>query len=54
MVVVVKKGLGKKKLDEALQKIKYIKKFNSKRHLGKVKWDMDALEFQKKIRNEWD
>jgi len=30
------------------------KKFNSKRHLGKVKWNKDALEFQKEIRDGWD
>jgi len=42
MVVIIKKGIGKKKLDEALKSIKHTKKLEAKRHLGKVKWNEDA------------
>jgi len=30
------------------------KAFCSKNFLGKVKWGEDALEYQKRIRDEWD
>lgn len=54
MTVTVKKGISKRKLNEVLRKIKHTKKLNAKRHLGKVKWGEDALEYQKKLRDEWD
>ena len=54
MTVVVKKGSGKKRLNELLQKMKYRKKLDAKRHLGKVKWNEDALKYQKRLRDEWD
>jgi len=54
MVLIVKKGMGKKKLDEVLRKIKYTKKLDAKHHLGKVKWNEDALAFQKSLRDEWN
>ena len=54
MILTIKKGMEKKKLNEALSKIKYSKKFDAKRHLGKVKWGEDALDFQKRLRDEWD
>ena len=44
---------GKKKLNKALKKLEPKKVFKSSRHLGKVKWDEDALEYQKRIRGEW-
>ena len=28
--------------------------FRSEKFLGKVNWGEDALEYQKRIRNEWD
>lgn len=54
MTVTIKKGVSKKKLDEILQRIKHTKKLHAHRHLGKVKWGVDALEYQKKLRDEWD
>lgn len=54
MVLTVKKGMNKKKLDEVLRNLKQTKKLDAKRHLGKVKWDEDALAYQKKIRDEWN
>lgn len=54
MTVLVKKGSGKKKLNEILRKMKYKKKMDAKRHLGKVKWNKNALEYQKSLRDEWD
>ena len=54
MTITVKKGISKKKLNEVLRKMKHTKKLNAKRHLGKVKWGKDALEYQKKLRDEWN
>ena len=54
MVVTIKKGIGRKKLDEALKNIKHTKKLEAKLHLGKVKWHEDALAYQKRLRDEWD
>ncbi len=54
MVVIVKKGMDKKKLNEALRKIKHTKILKAKRHLGKVSWGEDALKYQKRLRDEWD
>ncbi len=54
MTVIVKKGIGKKKLNEVLKKIVRKKKLYASRHIGKVVWNEDALEYQKRIRDEWD
>ncbi len=54
MTITVKKGVGEKKLNEILRKLKSTKKLNAKRHLGKVKWGEDALEYQRKSRDEWN
>jgi len=54
MVLTVKKGMNKKKLDEVLRNLKQTKQLDAKRHLGKVKWDEDGLSYQKKIRDEWN
>ncbi len=54
MVIMVKKGMNKERLNKALRKLKNTKKFNAKRHLGKVKWKEDALTYQKRLRDEWD
>jgi hypothetical protein len=49
----VKKIESPKKLSEALQKMKPSKTFQAKNHLGKVKWNEDAIDYQKRIRDEW-
>jgi hypothetical protein len=54
MVFTIKKGMEKKSLNEALLKIKPVKKINAKLHLGKVKWHEDALTYQKRLRDECD
>ncbi len=54
MVLLLKKGIRKAELDKALRGIKHSKKLNARQHVGKVKWGEDALEYQKKIRSEWD
>jgi len=54
MTTIIKRIRSAKTLTDALNKVKPVKCFDAKRHLGKVKWDEDPLEFQKRIRNEWD
>ena len=54
MVLTIKKGMEKKNLNDALRKIKPVKKLNAKLHLGKVKWNEDGTAFQKRLRDEWD
>jgi hypothetical protein len=54
MALNVKKINNPKNLTEALKRIKPTKMFNAKKHLGKVKWEEDPVEYQKRIRNEWD
>jgi hypothetical protein len=41
-------------IEQILFNQKSRKIFNSQNFLGKIKWGTDALEYQKKIRNEWD
>jgi len=50
----IKKIRTVKTLTDALRKIKPGKCFNADKHLGKVKWNEDPLEFQKRIRDEWN
>jgi hypothetical protein len=52
MVIRIKKGMNKEEFDEALRNIKPIKILIPACHLGKVKWNEDALAFQKRIRDE--
>jgi len=54
MVWTIRKGMNKKSMDEVLRKIKQSKKLNAKQYLGKVKWDEDALAYQKRVRDEWN
>jgi len=54
MLVEITKKTGLAKINEALKKIKPGKQFNSKKHCGKVKWDVDDVTYQKNLRDEWD
>ena len=53
MVITIKKDTNNQEIDELLLNLKPRKQFYSKQFLGKVKWGEDALEYQKRIRNEW-
>jgi hypothetical protein len=54
MIIKTNQYKDKKNLDNALKKIKPAKAFKAFKHLGKVKWNEDALEYQKRLRNEWN
>lgn len=54
MLIKTGKKIDKKEIDRILKKAEKKKIFNSKNHQGKVPWGEDALEYQKKIRDEWN
>lgn len=54
MSIRLDKKTTKEQLDKALLKLRTGKTFSSKKHLGKVKWGEDGVEFQRKLRDEWD
>ena len=53
MVLTLKKSASKKDFDEMLKKMKVGRPFQSKKYLGKLKIDIDALDYQKAVRDEW-
>ena len=53
MVISIKKDTNSQEIDEFLMRMKPRKQFSSKKFLGKIKWGEDALEYQKRIRDEW-
>ena len=55
MAIVINKSSDFQEIDKLLLNFKPTRKvFRSEKFLGKVKWGEDALEYQKRVRNEWD
>ena len=54
MVITIEKSMKSKDIEKLLQNLKPRKLFHAQRFLGKVKWNEDALAYQKRIRNDWD
>lgn len=54
MVVVIKGSDSKKKIAEALKKLRKRKGFNARKHCGVIKLKEDPLTIQKKLRDEWE
>ncbi len=56
MVLVLKKGAGKKEIDAIEEKLFKEGKsgFNAQKYNGTLKIKGDALKIQKKLRNEWE
>jgi len=54
MLLEITKKSGLAKFNAALKMLKPGKLFNAKKHCGKVKWEIDGLSYQKKLRDEWD
>ncbi len=53
-VIIVKSSSSKKKLKRFLDNIKNKKRFDAKKYTGSLKGVFgDALEYQKKVRDEW-
>ena len=53
MVTIVDKKTDIDALKKQLTSTANKKVFDAKKHLGKVKWNEDAVAYQKKMRNEW-
>jgi len=54
MEVVIKKGMGRKDLSEALDNLKQGKRFDAKKHaVGRIKLRKRPLEIQKAMRDEF-
>jgi hypothetical protein len=54
MLITVDKMSGIQQANKLLSRLKPQKTFPAKRFLGKIKWGEDALQYQKKLRDEWD
>ena len=54
MEITVNGKTNIQEIDNMLLNLKPQKLFRSKMFLGKIKWGEDGLEYQKRIRNEWD
>ncbi len=54
MTVEITKDMTKDEIEKKLSSLKSQKKFNPYKYLGKVKWNENAIEYQKKLRNEWE
>jgi len=54
MYITFNSTMGLNELNKKITKLKPQKLFDANLFVGKVKWGEDALEYQKKLRNEWD
>lgn len=57
MSVVIQKNDSKEKIDSIIEKAvnrKGKKTINLDRYFGKVKFDLEGLAYQKKVRDEWE
>jgi hypothetical protein len=54
MIITINKDTSNQEIDKMLLSLKPRKLFRSKHFLGKIKWGEDGLEYQKRIRDEWD
>jgi hypothetical protein len=53
-VIEVDKSTGRDKLDKELTKLPKKKaSINLDKYFGKIKFDVDGLDYQLKVRNEW-
>jgi hypothetical protein len=54
-IIIVKKGDNKVAIQKMLEKLdKNEKGLDTKKYCGKIHLDVDPIEYQKKIRNEWE
>jgi hypothetical protein len=50
----INKNTSPEEIEKIFLSFKPQKPFNSEMFLGKVKWGEDGLEYQKRMRNEWE
>jgi hypothetical protein len=54
MIVVIEKKCSKAKINKLIEEFKPVKLFKATKFAGKINWNEDPVEYQKRIRNEWD
>jgi len=54
MVLTIDKTTRRQKIDVSLFNRNSRKLFPAEKFLGKINWGEDALEYQKRLRNEWN
>lgn len=55
MTTILKKGMTKLEMNKEIQQITQLKKVKCIEHLaGKLQANIDPLEVQKRLRNEWE
>ena len=54
MIITINKETRQQEIEKMLLRLKPRKLFQSKTFLGKIKWGEDGLEYQKRIRDEWN
>jgi hypothetical protein len=54
MLITINRTSGVQQAEKLLLRLKPQKTFQAKRFLGKMKWGEDALQYQKKLRDERD
>ena len=54
MIIEITKKTTKEQITRLLNKIKIGKSFDAKKYCGALKWEVDGLEFQKQLRDEWN
>ena len=52
-MVTIKQGIKKEEFDKKLAEIQSLKKINAFKYCGIISLNEDALEIQKKMRDEW-
>lgn len=54
MVVIIKQSSSKRKIEEALKKLRKRKGFDAQKYCGVIKLKEHPLSIQKKLRDEWE
>jgi len=54
MVIEIERKQTKHQINKMLGQITPQKLFDANRFAGQVKWEEDPLQYQKRIRNEWN
>ena len=54
MIIEITKKTTKEQIAKFLNKLKIGKSMNAKKYCGAIKWDIDGLEYQKQLRDEWN
>lgn len=52
MIIIINKSTSEKEIKEKLKQLRSTKLFDAKKFAGKINWEEDAMNFQKRLRNE--